>query len=269
MGVHFRVSELAGLYGLNSDTLRYYEEQGLLHPGRSENGYRQYGIADLCDLNIIRSLRALDMSVEDMRGYLKNRSARGTGEMLLTRRRIMEEKIAVLQKELAAVEQRCARLEEAMSLPVGRPEKRRLPRRDCVLLREPGTPEAEVDYLLKKLERRHRGLLKELGSRQMGAVPDRRAMEQGRYDRYEAVFFLCEPEAPFDECLPEGDYLCLVHAGAYGKIGESYRALYTAAENMGLRPADAPVELYLVDIHDTADETEFRTELQLRVKTGE
>ena len=40
MSVSFRVSELAALYGLNADTLRYNEEQGLLHPRRGENRYR-------------------------------------------------------------------------------------------------------------------------------------------------------------------------------------------------------------------------------------
>ena len=67
MSVHFRVAELAGLYGLNSDTLRYYEEQGLLHPRRGENRYRAYSIADLCDLNIIRSLRELGVAVPQIR----------------------------------------------------------------------------------------------------------------------------------------------------------------------------------------------------------
>ena len=44
------------LYGLCTDTLRYYEEQGLLHPHRSEAGYRLYSIDDICNLNVILSL---------------------------------------------------------------------------------------------------------------------------------------------------------------------------------------------------------------------
>ena len=75
MSVHFRVAELAGLYGLNSDTLRYYEEQGLLHPRRDANGYRAYSIADLCDLNVIRALRELDVGIPEIRDYLSGRCA--------------------------------------------------------------------------------------------------------------------------------------------------------------------------------------------------
>ena len=135
-----------------------------------------------------------------------------------------------------------------------------------MLLREPDTPEADVDYLLKRLEQRRRGVLKDLGSRQMGAVMDRKAMAAGRYDRYEAVFFLCGPDAEGDGSLPAGKYLSLIHAGGYGALGKSYRALYAAAKARGLRPLDTPVELYLVDVHDTGREEEFRTELQMPVE---
>ena len=40
-------------------------------------------------------------------------------------------------------------------------------------------------------------------------------------------------------------------------------------EARGLRPLDTPVELYLVDVHDTGREEEFRTELQMPVEEEE
>ena len=43
----YRIHELSGLFGLCPDTLRYYEEKGLLHPARGENRYRMYGIQDV------------------------------------------------------------------------------------------------------------------------------------------------------------------------------------------------------------------------------
>lgn len=266
MSVSFRVSELAALYGLNADTLRYYEEQGLLHPRRGENRYRAYSIADLCDLNIIRSLRELDVGVEEIRGYLTHRTASGTAEMLASQRTIIQDRIDALLEKRRAVEDRQARLRQAMERPVGQATLMTLPRRSCLCLRKQGIPEADVDYLLKQLERQHRGVLKELGVGQMGAVIDSAAMARGRYDLYETVFFLCrEGDGDGGALLPAGDYLTYVHAGPYDSIGESYRALYKAASSLGRAPADTPVELYLVDVHDTALEAEFRTELQMRL----
>lgn len=40
-----RIGELAARTGVSRRLLRYYEEQGLLTPGRAGNGYRDYGEA--------------------------------------------------------------------------------------------------------------------------------------------------------------------------------------------------------------------------------
>ena len=53
----YQIHELAKLFNLCPDTLRYYEEKGLLHPVRGENRYRMYGIQDVCTLNIICAQR--------------------------------------------------------------------------------------------------------------------------------------------------------------------------------------------------------------------
>ena len=38
----YKIHEIARLFRLHPDTLRYYEEKGLLHPVRGESGYRMY-----------------------------------------------------------------------------------------------------------------------------------------------------------------------------------------------------------------------------------
>ena len=43
-----RINEVEKLVGIPKKNIRFYEEQGLLHPGReSENGYRSYGPAEV------------------------------------------------------------------------------------------------------------------------------------------------------------------------------------------------------------------------------
>lgn len=268
MGTHFRVAELAKLYGLNSDTLRYYEEQGLLHPHRGENRYREYTIADLCDLNIIRALRALDMPVAEIRGYLGERTVERTGAMLERQREIIGEKIAALREEERAARRRGERLRAAMTLPVGVPALLELPERQCLVMRERGIPATDVDLLLKRLERRHSGVLRTMGSRAMGAVIDPGAVADRRFDRYSAVFFLWEGDGAETECIPAGTYLSAVHAGGYDSLDVTYRLLADAAAARGLEAIDTPIELYHVDVHDTGDEREYRTEVQVRVRAA-
>lgn len=51
-----RISDLARHTGLSSRMLRYYEQQGLLHPQRSGNGYRDYTESDVDRAKMIRDL---------------------------------------------------------------------------------------------------------------------------------------------------------------------------------------------------------------------
>lgn len=53
-----RIGDLAQQTGVNRRLLRYYEEQGLLTPARSVNGYREYADADVARVRSIRALLA-------------------------------------------------------------------------------------------------------------------------------------------------------------------------------------------------------------------
>jgi Cu(I)-responsive transcriptional regulator len=57
--------------GLPAKTIRYYEDIGLIRPGRRGNGFRDYGDKDIHDLRFIARARGLGFSVEDCRHLLE------------------------------------------------------------------------------------------------------------------------------------------------------------------------------------------------------
>lgn len=61
------IKEMEQRTGLSRANIRYYEDEGLLHPPRRENGYRDYGPEELDALLRIRLLRRLGLSLEDIR----------------------------------------------------------------------------------------------------------------------------------------------------------------------------------------------------------
>lgn len=61
------IKEIESASGLSRANIRYYENEGLLEPQRSGNGYRDYSDADLTVLLRIRLLRSLNFSLEDIR----------------------------------------------------------------------------------------------------------------------------------------------------------------------------------------------------------
>lgn len=62
-----QIKELAAATGVDVETIRFYEKQGLLPaPARRDNGYRDYDSTHLERLAFIRHCRALDMPLVDV-----------------------------------------------------------------------------------------------------------------------------------------------------------------------------------------------------------
>lgn len=59
-------SEIQKETGLTRKAVEYYEDKGLIHPQKSENGYRDYSIKDLEILKKIAIFRKLGMSISDI-----------------------------------------------------------------------------------------------------------------------------------------------------------------------------------------------------------
>lgn len=63
-----KINEVEQQVGITKKNIRFYEQQGLLHPMRnSENGYREYDEADVLCLKKIKLLRKLSLPIEEIR----------------------------------------------------------------------------------------------------------------------------------------------------------------------------------------------------------
>jgi len=99
----FFIGSLAKSTGLTPDTIRYYEEIGVMpEPERSHSGYRVYAAADVERLEFIRQAQALGLSLEEIREVLAM-TDRGTMPCDHVRDR--------LRQRLSEVERRIGELE--------------------------------------------------------------------------------------------------------------------------------------------------------------
>ena len=70
------ISQLAKATSVTTDTLRYYEKQGLIiAPARQENGYRAYTEAHIELVRFVRGAQTLGFSLIEIRGVLTQVSA--------------------------------------------------------------------------------------------------------------------------------------------------------------------------------------------------
>ncbi len=259
----FRIGELARLYGVSPDLLRYYEEQGLLQPHRTENGYRAYSIEDVWRLNVIRDLRTLDVPVETIRAYLQDHSASTTRQLLEDELALLDDRIRQLETLRRTVRQRMENCQRAYSLPLEAGFVQKFPARHCHALHQPYRTDAEMDPLIQQLRKFDPDHLYVWGNDGIGSYLDLDAARQGDCQKYTGVFIL-HPKG--ETTLPRGQYLCLAYRGPNEKNRTLVPRMLAEAARQGYTPQGPLLEFLLADIHISEDAADHVTELQLRVR---
>lgn len=91
----FTIGQFAKMHGINKKTLMWYDEIGLFKPANinQENGYRLYNYMQSSILETILLLRELDLPINEIRDFMRNRSAKSL-EILL------KDKIFELDKKI-------------------------------------------------------------------------------------------------------------------------------------------------------------------------
>ena len=75
-----KINEVESLVGITKKNIRFYESEGLLTPRRnSENGYRDYGEAEVETLRRIKLLRKLGVPLEEIRQMQRGSHTVGDG----------------------------------------------------------------------------------------------------------------------------------------------------------------------------------------------
>ncbi|MGW6729562.1 MerR family transcriptional regulator [Nocardia sp. NPDC055029] len=98
------IGELAQSTGVSTRLLRYYEEQGLLHPQRDSNGYRSYPEAAVAAVAKIRELLAAGLTTEDIGRLMPCADPDGPVQACEMSVRIMSERSAELNRRIAELD---------------------------------------------------------------------------------------------------------------------------------------------------------------------
>lgn len=117
-----QIGELAQRTGISRRSLRYYEQQGLLHARRANNGWRDYEEAAVIRARNVRELLDAGLSVADIRevgGCLERDLAAtvpcGQAAQIYARRLArLDDRIAVLQQHRAQLLERMDELLDAI-----------------------------------------------------------------------------------------------------------------------------------------------------------
>ena len=102
-----KINEVESIVGITRRNIRFYEKEGLLTPARnSQNGYREYGEAEVASLKEIKLLRKLGVPLDEIRRMQAGPGTVGDG---MRRHLITLERE---QQDLAQAMELCGRLKD-------------------------------------------------------------------------------------------------------------------------------------------------------------
>lgn len=149
-----RSAQLARLAGVSADTLRLYEQKGLLPPARrSANGYREYPPEACTRVRLVRRAVALGFTLDELARIVKVRDQGGAPCTEV--RALAAEKLALIEDRLVELQDARDRLRGVLddwdARLAATPQGRRAALLDALEgLVEPGRPSPLVPHALRR-----------------------------------------------------------------------------------------------------------------------
>ena len=261
MKKYYKINEIAKLYNIKSDSLRYYEEVGLIHPLRSKSNYRLYTLNDIYILNIIRDCLKLGYDTSQIKEYLDHRSVNNTIAFLKEEEKLIQRQIQELNKTLSSIQTRIESLDHTKHIEFNTCEIQSYPKRYCRYLKEKIDQDEKIDFLLTKLTESMEEDISVLGNMDSGSIVEYKNDEYV----YTSVFVLTQEEK-YDFILDSGLYCTYTYAGDYDRTNQLFYKMKNWIKENNYTIEGPFLEFLLIDIHETKKVEEYITSIHVKVK---
>jgi DNA-binding transcriptional MerR regulator len=250
---HFlSIGQMSHLFGLNKQTLHYYDKIGLFTPeGRDPNGYRLYRFEQCYKLAAIRNMRSLGYSLETISNLMKNLKTEITLEE-------MEKRLDMIYHERLKLENTEQILKRKMSFikTENRPEDydkieiREFPKRYYLPIGTEDLLYRDESFYLNPTVVFYHGNVRNFGAFIYRQPPEDNLLTQQVFDHAETI--------------PAGQYLCGYHLGPYTDILTKVSKLRQYGINLPLK--DWSVHFNIIDQFSENDSSRFVTGIQIPLK---
>lgn len=269
----FQIGEVARLFHISVGTVRHYERLGLLSPEYIDpvTGYRYYGALQFEALNTIRYLRVLDMPLEEIRDFLRNK------DVDVIEQKLQKQREAVIQKqqELNLIERkidhRLHSLHEASRFQLDTIQTEIFPACRIAWMKDTVKPQSHLDLEnpIRRLEEGQKTPVVFLGK--VGVGISKEKLEAERLDCYDHVFVLLDEEDDYAgnvDFFPEVSCVTIRFCGSHADAPSRYERLLSYIQAHRLHIASFSREITMIDYGLTDDPSKFVTEIRIPVEEG-
>ena len=267
----FQIGDVARMFHISTGSLRHYEQAGLLKPEYidQDTGYRYYSVRQFEILNTIRYLRALDMPLEQIDDFLKNRDIDVIEDKLMKQKELVARK----QRELAIIEQkidhRLEQLRDAMNSELDVIQLKKVSSCRIVWLKDSLRPKSYLDleYAIRRLEENQTESVVFMGK--VGVGISKENLLAGRFDQYDSVFLVLDAEDSYEgtvEQHPEELCVSMCFCGSHKEAGAHYEKMMEYIEKHKMEVTGFSREITMIDYGITNNTDKFVTEILIPIK---
>jgi DNA-binding transcriptional MerR regulator len=259
------IGDFSRMTMLSVKALRHYHEVGLLPPAEidPDTGYRRYRLEQVPTAQVIRRLRELDMSLDDVRLVIEAPDVRARNSAIEAHLRRME---GELEQTRATVTSLRLLLDETAP-PAIAVDYRVSGPMETLAIRERVHYAGVFEWLEGAFDELRSAVYTIAGTRRAGPDAALYSSELLEDEFGEVVALLPvtrapEPTGRIEQLqLPRVEYAIAVHAGSLEGIDRTYAALGAVVAERAIGVQGPIREDYLVGSFDTKDEERHRTEI--------
>ncbi|CEP80002.1 MerR family transcriptional regulator [Paraclostridium sordellii] len=112
----YSVGQVAKFLGVSRDTLKFYEDKGLVNPKKNaENGYREYNQFDIYDITTINFYREIDIEIKKIQEIRTNKSIDDLELLLEEKEQVILDEIEykkLLLKKVKLIKEDCEKIKQ-------------------------------------------------------------------------------------------------------------------------------------------------------------
>lgn len=270
----YTISEVAGYFNVSNQTLHYYDKIGLLKPSivDPQTKYRFYDQQQFNKMFMIRELKRIGFSLDEIAVFAENKNLESLGEVLKINRGQVEDKM----QELLSIRERIDFYLEMIRL-AGRGHRKMecefkyIPVRYVFYI----NANFKLNELSQYVEVLYKAYVKAAGlsiprelDNKMVLTMDQDKIQQGKFKYYSGIGLLVPKpfKSPNVFELPESLYAAVIHIGDYTGLPAEYKRVGSFIGKKGYQINGHAVELSLVNIVHTNSPEDFVTEIQIPVR---
>lgn len=266
----FRIGEVSRMFHISVGLLRYYDKIGLLKPEYTDSttGYRYYSVRQFECLNTLRYLRALDIPLDEISVFLKNRNLDTIHDLLLKQREEVRHRRMELLRIEHKIEKRLEQIEDALSSVFGQIILTHKADFEIASIRTEVSPRDYLDLekSIRQLDQDGESSAIFLGKVGIGISAEN--LRQHCYHPYDRVFLIVDEEDQFNGqklLIPESDCISIRFQGGHEQAAQYYEKLMHYIETNGFSVSGFSREITMIDNGFTSDSSKFVTEIEIPI----